>query len=139
MRSLAVAVAIQLACQLFKVAFYSLREHRFRPSYFVSAGGMPSAHTAFVTALTVSVGLRSGFASELFAVAAVFGLIVVYDSFRLRGAVERQARLMKQLAALHPEVHAGELTELVGHSLPEIAAGLVAGGGLAAAAWAVLG
>ena len=75
--SLVVAVAVQLASQLFKVVFYSLREGRLRLDYFISTGGMPSAHTAFVTALTVSLGLHHGFASEFFAVAFVFSVIIV--------------------------------------------------------------
>jgi acid phosphatase family membrane protein YuiD len=59
--SLAGALAVQVACQLFKVVLYSIREKRLAISYFISAGGMPSAHSAFVTALTVSVGMGSGF------------------------------------------------------------------------------
>jgi acid phosphatase family membrane protein YuiD len=138
MVSLLVAVAVQLACQLFKVAFYSLRGGRFAPRWFVSAGGMPSAHAAFATALSVSVGLRAGFASEIFAVSAVFSLIVIYDAYRLRGAVERNARVLKALAAAHPRVAAGGIADLVGHSLPEIAVGIAAGAALAVAAWLAL-
>lgn len=132
--SLAVAAAVQLACQLFKVVFYSVRDRRVGLRYFFSAGGMPSAHSAFVTALTVSVGMASGVGSELFAACCVFSLIVIYDSFRLRGAVEKQARALNALLARHPEVPAGKLTEMVGHSPAEIAVGIAAGGGLAALA-----
>ena len=34
-------------------------------------GGMPSAHSAFVAAVAVAVGVSTGFASDVFAVAAV--------------------------------------------------------------------
>ncbi len=128
---LASAVVVQVACQAFKVVLYSIRDRRLDLSYFVSAGGMPSAHSAFVTALSVSVGLWDGFGSDLFAVSCVFSLIIVYDAFRLRGTVQHHARVLKKLAALHPEVEAGELTEMVGHSLAEIAAGIIVGGGFA--------
>jgi acid phosphatase family membrane protein YuiD len=97
--SLIAAVAMQLGCQLFKVVFYSLREGRFSFRWFFSAGGMPSAHTAFVTALAVSVGLYRGFSSETFAVAFVFATIVVYDILRVRAAVQAHSEILKTLLA----------------------------------------
>ena len=133
--ALLTAVAIQLACQAFKVVFYSLRERRLPLSWFVSAGGMPSAHSAFVAALAVSVGLQDGFGSAAFSVAGVFALITVYDAVRLRGAVAHHARVLARLAEKHPDVSVGRLNTRLGHSLPEIMAGLVTGGGLALLAW----
>jgi acid phosphatase family membrane protein YuiD len=137
--SLATAVLAQVACQAFKVLLYSIREKRLNLRYFLSAGGMPSAHSAFVTALAVSIGLRSGFDAELFAVACVFSAIVIYDAYRLRGTVERHARALKALLSKHPEVSAGGLTDMVGHTPVEIAAGIAAGGGLAALGSLLLG
>lgn len=133
--SLLTAVAVQIACQAFKVVFYSLREKRLALSRFVSAGGMPSAHSAFVTALSVSVGLWDGFSSGIFSVACVFSVITVYDAMRLRGAVEHHARILAMLVKKHPDVPAGPINTRLGHTLPEIVAGIVAGGGLAALAW----
>ena len=126
--SLVSALIVQVACQAFKVVLYSIREKRLAFSRFISAGGMPSAHAAFVTALSVSVGLWNGFRSEVFAVACVFSLIIAYDAYRLRGAVQQQARALRLLLDRHPEVKAGPINENVGHSLPEIGAGLVVGG-----------
>ncbi len=132
--SLAVAVAVQVACQAFKVVLYSIRDRKLGLRYFLTAGGMPSAHSAFVSALCVSVGIASGFLSDLFAVSCVFSLIVIYDSFRLRGAVEKQARALNALLARHPEAGAARLSEMVGHTPAEIAVGIAAGGGLSALA-----
>ena len=134
-RSLVVAVAVQLASQLFKVVFYSLKERRFRPETFISTGGMPSAHTAFVTALTVSLGLYHGFASELFAVAFVFSVIIVYDLVRVRGAVYAHSRILAELLEQIQLRKKIALPHLVGHTLPEIAAGLLVGAAAAAAAY----
>jgi acid phosphatase family membrane protein YuiD len=133
--SLLCALAVQVACQLFKVVFYSIRERRPALVYFISAGGMPSAHSAFVTALSVSVGLWSGFGSDVFAVAAVFSIIIIYDSWRLRGAVAHQARVLTKLVERHPDLDAGVINTRLGHSLPEIAAGIAAGGGVSALAY----
>ena len=137
--ALLTAVAIQLACQAFKVVFYSLRERRLALSWFVSAGGMPSAHSAFVAALAVSVGLQDGFGSTVFSVAGVFALITVYDAVRLRGAVAHHARILARLAEKHPDVSVGHLNTRLGHTLPEILAGLIVGGALALVAWWLLG
>jgi hypothetical protein len=130
--SLVSAVVAQVACQVFKILLYSIRERRLNLRYFLSAGGMPSAHSAFVTALSVSIGLWNGFGSDLFAVACVFSAIVIYDAYRLRGTVERHARALQGLLARHPEVSADELTDMVGHTPVEIAVGIAAGGGFAA-------
>ena len=135
--SLAIAVVVQVSCQLFKFVYYSIKDRRISPKYFVTAGGVPSAHTAFVTALAVSVGIRAGFASDLFAIAAVFSAIVIYDAFRLRGHVQHHAKVINQhvLAKTDDE----PLSEMVGHSMSEIVAGLLIGGGLSAAATLLVG
>ena len=128
--SLIVALAVQLSCQAFKVVYYSLRERRFQPRLFFSSGKMPSAHSAFVTALTVSVGIRNGFSSDLFAVAAVFAFIIIHDALRVRGALQRLIRILQEQEIRGTE----ELPADIGHSVPEvvtgIAVGLVLGAGL---------
>jgi acid phosphatase family membrane protein YuiD len=136
--SLLSAAAVQIACQVFKVIYYSAREKKLALSWFVSAGGMPSAHSAFVTALTVSIGLWDGFATDLFAIACVFSIITIYDALRLRGAVEHHARILDQLVKSHPEVTDRNLNLRLGHNLTEIAAGVAAGGALAVLAWLVV-
>lgn len=133
--SLITAVGVQLACQAFKVVLYSVREKRLALSWFLSAGGMPSAHSAFVTALSVSVGLWSGFSSDVFAVAFVFSVIIIYDSWRLRGAVQHHARALKKISDANAKLKLGPLNENIGHSIAEIAAGIGAGGALAAAVY----
>jgi uncharacterized protein len=136
--SLLVSVGVQVLCQLYKLVFYSLRDRKLALSWLVSAGGMPSAHSAFVSSLAVSVGLWAGFSTDLFAVACVFSIIIVYDSLRLRGAVQHHARILSDLAGRHPEVDAGRINLRLGHSVPEILAGIVVGSGGALLAWAVI-
>ncbi|HUI71457.1 MAG TPA: divergent PAP2 family protein [Spirochaetia bacterium] len=130
--SLIIAVGVQLACQAFKVVLYSVRERRAAISWFFSAGGIPSAHSAFVTALSVSVGLGSGFGSDVFAVACVFSIIIIYDSWRLRGAVAHHARALEKLSRANERLKLGTFNVNIGHTLIEIGAGIIAGGGLAA-------
>jgi acid phosphatase family membrane protein YuiD len=121
------AVVVQLACQLFKVIFYSFRRGVFRPDYFVHAGGMPSAHSAMVSTLTAAVGLYQGLSSPSFAVAAVFSLIIVYDAVRLRGAVQIHAEVLGRLIRHFPEDADLKIPARAGHTLPEVLAGVAVG------------
>lgn len=135
-QTIIVAVGVQVLCQLFKFVYYSIRDRRVSPGYLVTAGGIPSAHTAFVTALAVSVGIRAGFTSDLFAVAFVFSAIVVYDAFRLRGHVQEHARIINRYVLA--ETAEPPISEMVGHTIPEIVTGLAFGGGLSALATVLL-
>ena len=131
--ALAVALSVQVLCQLFKLAFYSYREGSLNLRYLVTAGGVPSAHSAFVTAVTTFIGVRDGVVSDLFAVSFVFSAIVMYDAYRLRGEVQRHAVLLNKLSD-RDRGDGKPLSEMVGHSLPEIAVGIAFGGALAAIA-----
>jgi uncharacterized protein len=137
--SLLLAVAVQVACQVFKVVFYSVKEKRLALSWFISAGGMPSAHSAFVTALSVAIGLHSGFSSDVFTVACVFSIITIYDAVRLRGAVAHHARILDLLLKKNPDLQAGRVNLRIGHTVPEIIAGMAVGAGLVLAAWPLAG
>ena len=134
---LVTAVAVQIACQLFKLVLYSVKDRRFELRYLFTAGGIPSAHSAFVTALATAIGIRTGITSDAFAIAAVFSAIVIYDAFRLRGHVQHHAQILNRLV-LRP---AGEepVSEMIGHSIPEIATGMLFGGGISAVVTVVFG
>ena len=131
------AVAVQIACQLFKLVLYSVKDRRFELRYLFTAGGIPSTHSAFVTALATAIGIRTGITSDAFAIAAVFSAIVIYDAFRLRGHVQHHAQILNRLV-LRP---AGEepVSEMIGHSIPEIATGMLFGGGISAVVTVVFG
>ena len=125
--SLIAAVVVQGLCQVTKLVYYSIRDRSFKLSYLFSAGGMPSSHSAFVTALTTSIALRNGLKSELFAIAFVLSAITVYDAYRLRGTVQAHSKLLQKLKNLLPETKDTEINEMVGHSIPEVVAGIITG------------
>lgn len=123
--SLVIAGLVQLSCQAFKLLFYSLRDGKFTPRYFVSAGGMPSAHAAFGVSVAACVAVFSGPGSDVFAVAAVFAAIVIFDAVRLRSQVQGHAVLLNRLRKLLPEAERGqEQSEMVGHSMAEVLVGI---------------
>jgi len=52
------------------------KEKRWDPKQLVGSGGMPSSHSATVTALATAVGFHEGFGGPLFATALVMAIIV---------------------------------------------------------------
>lgn len=99
-------------------------------SYIVSTGGMPSAHSAMVTALATSVGMVLGFASVEFTMSLAFALVVMFDASTVRRAAGQQARLLNEIVdELFKEHHLSErkLKELLGHTRMEVFMGLLMG------------
>src|SRR5436189_2649927 len=76
-------IASSLA-QFLKPFVHKLRTGEFDWHHIASTGGMPSSHSAIVAALATGVGLKDGFDSGSFAVAAVFAMIVTYDASGVR-------------------------------------------------------
>ena len=86
-----------VVAQALKVVLVLLTERRWAFDRLLETGGMPSSHTAAVAALAVSIGIDEGWASPYFAVAAVFGSIVMYDATGIRRAAGMQAELINEL------------------------------------------
>lgn len=104
------------------------REIDFR--YMISTGGMPSAHSALVSALATSVAFREGVGSTMFAVTLAFALIVMFDAQSVRRAAGQQARLLNQIVQEFFKEHhfsTHKLAELLGHTRLEVAAGMLLG------------
>ena len=135
--ALLITVAIQFACQAFKVVYYSIRNRRLELHRLFSTGGMPSAHSAFVSALVVSVGLVEGWSSAAFTVSVVLAAIVVFDAVRLRRTVDTHSRVLRELIALLPDKRPAFDPPVVGHSAAEVMVGMVVGAVLAALAYLV--
>ncbi|MBL7115582.1 MAG: divergent PAP2 family protein [Kiritimatiellae bacterium] len=119
-----------LIAQFTKMLCGFYRTHRLDFSYLVSTGGMPSAHSALVSGLAISVGLLSGFDSPISIVAMGFALITMFDASTVRRAAGLQARLLNQIIdELFKEHHLSEtkLKELLGHTRIEVFMGMVVG------------
>jgi len=124
-------VATALA-QLIKVLLVLLTERRFAGERLLETGGMPSSHSAAVTALATSIGFTEGITSPYFAIAMVFGGIVMYDATGIRRAAGIQAEMINELVdnlshlfdeGFQPQV----LKTLLGHTYPQVLAGALLG------------
>ena len=136
-RPLWVALAATLAAQVIKIVIVAATERRFAPERLLETGGMPSSHSAAVTALSATIGLQYGWSSPLFALAAVFAGIVMYDATGIRRAAGMQAQLINDLVdelghlfdeGFQPQA----LKTLLGHTYPQVLVGAVVGGVTAA-------
>jgi acid phosphatase family membrane protein YuiD len=116
--------------QVLKVATSSIREHRLSWRMLLSAGGMPSSHTAIITSITVGIGIREGIASPLFALAVGVAGVVMYDAAGVRRAAGHQAAVLNEiideLFQGHP-ISEVRLRELLGHTPLQVVGGAILG------------
>ena len=100
-------------------------------------GGMPSSHSATVTAVAVMTGLRCGWDSPIFAIAAILAVIVMHDAMGVRQETGKQAKVINSMVELINSFGRGELTpeetlkEFVGHTRRQVVVGAVLGGVIA--------
>ena len=98
-----------------------------------STGGMPSSHSALVTAAAHSIGLWYGFDTPVFGLGAVVAMIVIYDATGIRRQAGKHAELINAIisdfTSGHPirEKYDKELKEVLGHTPLEAIGGLVWG------------
>ncbi len=93
-------------------------------------GGMPSSHTAFVTALTTMVGFEEGVQSTTFAICVIFSLVIISDALIFRKHVSHYGSALKKIVAkLNPadQKEFPSLNSRIGHTLPQVLAGAATG------------
>ena len=139
---LIVAMSAWLAAQVIKTILYSLINRKFEIERLWGAGGMPSAHSAMVCALTVSTARFYGLSSPIFALSLIFSFVVIYDAMGVRRETGRHAKLLnvylneieQEKADVDkdgvPDREATiiKLKEFVGHTPLEVLGGVILGG-----------
>lgn len=88
--------AIALA-QFVKVPLYYFPNKSWDWNLLFSTGGMPSSHSAAVTSLTTAVGLEYSLDSAIFAISAVFSIIVMFDAAGVRRHAGEHAAVINKL------------------------------------------
>lgn len=122
-----------LLAQILKLPLEFLRTKKWDWSLLFGTGGMPSSHSAVVTAAAAGVGHYVGFDTPLFGLAFAIASVVVYDATNIR----RQAGFhAQQINRIIEEIFAGkvkpveeynELREVLGHSPGEAVGGILLG------------
>lgn len=127
-----------LSAQMTKYVIDGIRYRTWGAGNLLSSGGMPSSHTAAVVALTFAVGFQEGFGSAVFAVSAVFSLVVMSDAIGVRRETGRQGSVLnwmldtvrdwlEEMQKKPEELNVQDLKERVGHSPLEVLAGFIWG------------
>jgi len=91
-RILITAIFAWLLSGLLKIPIEYWETREWNWGLLFSSGGMPSQHSALVTANMVAVGLYSGFNTAAFAISFTLMMVVLYDA----AGVRRQAGLHAQ-------------------------------------------
>ncbi|MDQ6422846.1 divergent PAP2 family protein [Paenibacillus sp. LHD-117] len=137
-RGLITAIAAVGAAQLLKPAIHYWQEGEWRPGKLVGSGGMPSSHSSGVSALAAYTAVKYGVRTPEFAIAAMLGIVVMYDAMNIRrhaGEIAIQVNDLdadvEKLAGHHPGIYHArrkeKLKESLGHQPSEVAAGAVLG------------
>lgn len=119
--------------QVSKIILELFYQRKLLLSRLVSSGGMPSSHSALVSALAASTARVTGLSSPEFAITFVLASIVMYDAAGVRRAVSIQARILNQML---DEMFQGSpmaekrLRELIGHTPVQVFVGALLGIGI---------
>ena len=124
-----------LVAQLTKVVLFLLQKGKLTFAEFktliMKSGGMPSSHTACLTAATLMIGVMQGFLTPLFAFAVCVDAIVIYDALNVRYAVGEQGKFLNALVASKKGQKGKKSKQSVkvveGHVIPEVLVGLLMG------------
>ena len=124
------ALTAWLIAQVLKVLIELITKKSMNWALLFQAGGMPSSHSALVSAAALSGGLVYGFDAPIFSVAAVLAMIVIYDATGVRRESGRQAVLINSIIE---ELSKGKippqekLKEVLGHTPGEAFMGTLLG------------
>jgi acid phosphatase family membrane protein YuiD len=119
-----------ISAQTLKVFWGLIRHKRFNFMWLIGTGGMPSSHSAGVTAMATSVGFYSGFDSVFFAIALIFALVIMFDAQGVRRSTGHQARILNVILEdlyWKKGLEEKKLKELLGHTPIEVFAGAALG------------
>ncbi|KAG0618083.1 hypothetical protein M758_4G037500 [Ceratodon purpureus] len=83
--------------QLIKPFAAALAGQGFNWKLVVKSGGMPSSHSAAVTAAATALGFERGFSDGVFGLSVILAGIVMYDAQGVRNAVGKQAKVINTM------------------------------------------
>ncbi|MEE8357354.1 MAG: divergent PAP2 family protein [Anaerolineales bacterium] len=124
------AITAWLLAQIIKVLGEYITQRQWNWVLLFQAGGMPSSHSAMVSAAALSVGLYVGFDQPVFAISSILAIIVIYDATGIRRETGRQAVLINTMIrdlAKGKLAQVDRLKEVLGHTPGEAVLGTLLG------------
>lgn len=113
-----------------KLFIFYFTEKKWDIRRFIGAGGMPSTHSALSMCVAVTIGLREGLDSPLFALAIIISFIVMADAAGVRRETGEQAKVLNKIILEFFEerkIRDERLKELIGHTPFEVIVGALIG------------
>lgn len=124
--------------QVLKVPVYYILTGSLSLGPMFSSGGMPSSHSALMTATTTAIGLYSGFDTPAFALAVAITMVVTYDAAGVRRQAgfhaEKINLMISELLSGHP-ISEERLKEVLGHTPRQVYVGSLLGVAVALLLW----
>jgi acid phosphatase family membrane protein YuiD len=124
--------AAWIAAQILKTIIHAIVNRKIDLPRLIGDGGMPSSHSATVTAIATMSGITYGLGSFQFGVTVILAFIVMHDAMGVRAEAGKQAKVLNDMIEfidsmgkdLSPEE---KLKEFVGHSPLQVGAGAALG------------
>lgn len=116
--------------QISKTILHTIINGKLDWSRLKGDGGMPSSHSASVTALAVATGMVCGIDSPYFAIAVVFAAITCHDAMNSRREIGKHSVVLNELIKKIEQEEPFEvvLKEFVGHTPLQVLIGILVGG-----------
>lgn len=124
------SLAAWAAAQIIKTIIYAIAHKELNWERLFGDGGMPSGHSATVTALAVTAGLEYGLSSAAFAISGILAIVVMHDATGVRLEAGKHAKALNELMDLvisedlSPD---DKLKELLGHTPLQVLLGAALG------------
>lgn len=133
------------SAQVIKAILYTILNKEFSLERLFGDGGMPSGHSATVSAMATMALLYYGISSFEFAISAMLAIIVMHDAMGVRLETGKQAEVINELTKLLEEIiddfnneetlenkfkkvfSEEKLKEYVGHTPIQVIAGCILG------------
>lgn len=132
---LVVSLSAWFVAQVAKIVVNAIATKKFVLERLFGDGGMPSGHSATVTAAALMVGINEGFASPIFGLALILAIIVMHDATGVRQEAGKHARSIIELVDLFneyvaerdEEIKLEKFKTLVGHTPLQVVVGAITG------------
>ena len=116
-----------LTAQFLKIIFNLFSEGELRFGIVFETGGMPSSHSALISALSAGIGWELGFDNPAFALSVGISLIVMYDASGIRRSAGMQAIEINKISKELDKNKEIFLKESLGHTKLEVIVGSLLG------------
>lgn len=132
------AATAWLIAQILKTLIHAFLTKGLDLERMYGSGGMPSSHSATVTALATSSYLLYGAGSSEFAISTILAIIVMYDARGVRREAGIHAKMLNDLVDMLTDLTNNnmlsfdeKLKEFVGHTPLQVVVGAILGFGIA--------